>query len=172
MPRLWLSASADAVIRTEARHRRFVETGGPLFGYTDASSRDAVVAIAYGPGPKARHRPRSLTPDPDATDAAIREVHARSRGSFSYIGEWHTHPGGAARPTRRDVDALAAIADELAVDLPAPIAIIVPTAIMRRRIRVRDPGAFRWIPVVGAVQRLDVNLTEDVELFTRGVARS
>src|SRR4051794_14610406 len=106
MPKLWLATSAEAVIRAEARSRRFVETGGPLFGYTDPSSRDSVVAIACGPGPKARHRPRSLAPDPDATDAAIREVHARSRGSFSYIGEWHTHPGGAARPSRRDLAAL------------------------------------------------------------------
>jgi integrative and conjugative element protein (TIGR02256 family) len=139
-----------------------LETGGPLFGYTDPSTRDTVVAIAYGPGPNARHRPRSFAPDPDATDAAIREVHARSRGSYSYIGDWHTHPGGAGRPSRRDADALAAIAAEAEVDLPEPVMVIVPTTILRRHVRVRDPGAFRWIPFVEAIHRLDVTRTGEL----------
>jgi integrative and conjugative element protein (TIGR02256 family) len=168
MPRLWLTRSADATIRDEARHRRFVETGGPLFGYSDPASRDSVVALAYGPGPNARHRPRSLVPDRRATDDAIHEVYARTHGALSYIGDWHTHPGGPRRPSRRDVDALAAIASEPEVDLPAPVAIIVPTVILRRHVRVRDPGAFRWLPAMSAVQRLDVNITDDLELLHEG----
>lgn len=164
MTLLWLATSADAVIRAEARRRRFVETGGPLFGYTDPGSGDAVVAVAYGPGANARHRPHSLAPDRDATDAAIRNVYARSRGALSYVGDWHTHPGGAARPSRRDVRALLTIAAEPAVDLPQPIAIIVPTMITRRRVRVRDPAAYRLILGTGGVQRLNINSTAEAIL--------
>lgn len=164
MARLWIAEGADATIRAEARLRRLVETGGPLFGYSDDDTGDSVVAIAYGPGPRARHRPYSFVPDREATRDAIAEVHETSSGALSYIGEWHTHPGGSARPSRRDVASLATIASEPAVDLPRPIAVIVPTVILRRRVRVRDPSGFRWIPVVEAVEELDLTITGTIAL--------
>ena len=164
MPRLYLSDTADAAIRRHARTRRLVETGGPLFGYVDDRSGDVVVAIAYGPGPGARHRPRSLRPDRAATQAAIREVHERSRGALSYIGDWHTHPGGAARPSGWDLRSLAAIASEQDVDLPEPVALIVSTVVLSRHVRVRDPGAFKWATdsQTTGVEQLEVVFSSDV----------
>jgi integrative and conjugative element protein (TIGR02256 family) len=159
MPRLWLADNAAEAMRAEARTRRVVETGGPLFGYDDRDSGDTVVVAAYGPGPNARHRPRSLVPDRRATQAAIRYVHDRSRGALSYIGEWHTHPGGNSQPSRRDVASLATIAADPGVDVPAPIMIILPTVILRRRVRAKDPAAFRWTPGPDRLKRLDINLT-------------
>jgi integrative and conjugative element protein (TIGR02256 family) len=164
MARLWLSAATDAIFRAEARKRRLVETGGPLFGYTDDGTGDTVVVVAYGPGPAARHRPRSFRPDRDATRAAIREVHKQSSGALAYIGDWHTHPGGSARPSGWDLRALATIASEPPVELPEPIAVIVPTLVLRRRVRVRDPAAFKWVPDLRTVQHLDVSLSADANL--------
>lgn len=171
MPRLWLAENADATMRNEAKTRRLVETGGPLFGYIDPTSSDCVIAIAYGPGPGARHRVRSLIPDRVATQRAIWEVHSRSHGAFSYIGEWHTHPGGTARPSQRYVDTLATIASEPPVDVPEPIMVIVPTVILSRRIGIREPSAYRWLAATGAIQRLDISATKDISPPLGGLRR-
>lgn len=164
MARLWLPVSADDAIRAEAKTRRVVETGGPVFGYFDEGSRDCVVVIACGPGPKARHRPRSLSPDRDATHAAIHEMHARSAGVLSYLGDWHSHPGGHERPSGRDLDSLAVIADDSAVDVPEPVMVIVPTVVLTRRVRVRTVAAYRWNACPRVAERLDVNVTAEVEM--------
>lgn len=163
MSRLWLAESADRTIRQEARKRRLVETGGPLFGYQDESTGDTVVVLAHGPGPKAKHRPFSFVPDRVATQEAIRAVHAQSDGVYSYVGEWHTHPGGSSQPSGRDLRSLAAIASEPQVDLAAPAAIIVPTVILRRRVRVREPAGFRWSASRRVACQLAICVSADAE---------
>ncbi|MBU2811065.1 hypothetical protein HF669_06660 [Acidithiobacillus thiooxidans] len=35
------------------------------------------------------------------------ELATRSRGSVSFVGMWHTHPGGAPDPSPTDQDAMA-----------------------------------------------------------------
>jgi len=156
MSRLWLSDRAEAVIRNEARLRRIVETGGPIFGYLAAYGSDTIVELAFGPGPRARHRPRSLIPDQIATQTAITEVHDKSRGASSYLGEWHTHPGGPALPSLRDTLSVRAIAEDPGVDFSAAVMLIVPTAVLRRRVRVKDPAAFRWCAAAGETVALDL----------------
>jgi integrative and conjugative element protein (TIGR02256 family) len=161
MARLWLAQAADALIRAEARSRRLVETGGPLFGYLDPGSGDSVVVLAYGPGPRARHRPWSIAPDREATQAAVKEVHASSEGALSYIGEWHTHPGGTDRPSRQDLNSIATIASEEGVDVAEPLMMIVPTVVMRRRVRVRTVAAYQWDDQAEAVIRLELTSAGD-----------
>jgi integrative and conjugative element protein (TIGR02256 family) len=120
----------------------------------------SIVALAYGPGPQARHRPWSIAPDRPATQAAIDEVHNQSDGALSYIGEWHTHPGGSERPSRRDLSSIETIANEETVDLAEPLMLIVPTVIMRRRVRVRTVAAYRWRPETHSVGRRQITSRE------------
>jgi integrative and conjugative element protein (TIGR02256 family) len=145
LARLWLSTEARDLIMREAKRRRVLETGGPIFGYQDGGRGDVVVQVAYGPGPKARHRPWSLVPDREATQRAIDEVHERNRGSLEYLGEWHTHPGGRRSPSGGDIRSLERLAADEGVELPAPVMMIVPTAVLRRRVRVRPFGAYRFV---------------------------
>lgn len=158
-PRVWLFPDADRLIRREARARRFVETGGPLFGYFDPESGDAVIVEARGPGPEAKHRPRALIPDLRATQQAMDDVHARSQGAWGYVGEWHTHPGGTASPSQRDIGALAAISDDRDTDLAEPLALIVATIITRPRVQIRSVAAFRWRAESRTAQALVVHGT-------------
>ena len=55
---LWLDEHARALIAHEAAKRPRLETGGALFGYEQDDH--LVVACAYGPGPRAKHRRASF----------------------------------------------------------------------------------------------------------------
>lgn len=130
----------------EIQRRLLVETGGPLFGFQ--SEGEAVVVGAGGPGPKARHRPRSFRPDRDAVDRAIARVHEISEGRYRYVGSWHTHPLGRAHPSRTDAAAARQISQETDVALPRPLLLIHRTIPTRRTFRDRDLRAFWWNPSV------------------------
>lgn len=164
MARMWLAPSADATIRAEARTRRVVETGGPLFGYFDGKPHNCVAVVAGGPGPNACHRPFSFRADRDAIATAIRELHDRSVGVLSYIGEWHSHPGGSTAVSGRDLGALAALAEDGGVDVPEPVMVIVATVVLTRRVRVRTVAAYRWSAPRRIAERLDINVAVGVEM--------
>ena len=94
------SNSAAALISAEARHSADgKETGGILLGH-DTGDRLHVVT-AGGPGPAAQRSPHRFLRDLD---------HARTLADQAYdedgsvwIGEWHTHPSGPARPSPLDL---------------------------------------------------------------------
>ena len=139
---LWLAQTAHNVIVAESRKRRVVETGGPLFGYR--AGEDVVVTRAFGPGPKARHRPRSLVPDHEATQATINAVRNESGGHESYLGEWHTHPLGPARPSGRDATSLVEISKQHGVELHRPVSVIQATKPLFAHLRIGELAAFEW----------------------------
>lgn len=156
--RLWLARESHNLIIRESRKRRIVETGGPLFGYRVED--DVVVTRAFGPGPKARHRPRSLQPDRQATQAAIELMHRESGGRAPYLGDWHTHPLGAARPSGRDIASLEAIAGQKAVDLDRPISIIQATRPLFAHLRIGELRAFEWDAAEARPRELEVQIYE------------
>jgi integrative and conjugative element protein (TIGR02256 family) len=139
---VWLDALARDVLAEEAAKRRFLETGGPLFGYE--SEGDVVVAKLYGPGLGARHRRASFSCEREWIAACIEETFSESDGHWSYVGEWHTHPLGRATPSRQDVQAVARIAEASEVDLPRPTILIQGTKLFRRRVHMDRLAAYRW----------------------------
>lgn len=145
-PVVWLDEEARRRIHAEAARRRFVETGGPLFGF-ESGDQEVVVVAALGPGPRAKHRPRSLIPDREATQAAIRLVHQRAEGRYRYIGSWHSHPLGSATPSRRDVQTAREVAAQLEVDLPRPLILIQATRPRIRLVTVGELGGYHWDPM-------------------------
>jgi integrative and conjugative element protein (TIGR02256 family) len=142
MGRVWLDPSAREAIADEAAKRRLRETGGPLFGYQSAGQ--VVLARALGPGPKARHRRTRLIPDAEHLQRAIDEIHAETEGRLSYIGEWHTHPLGRARPSATDEETAARIAGLRATGLTRPLVLIQSTKILHRHVQMGDLAAFLW----------------------------
>ncbi len=141
---IWLDLVARAQIEREARRHRFLETGGPLFGFDDEDSDEVVIVGAGGPGPRARHRPRSFIPDRNAVDRAIARVHDSSDGRYGFIGSWHTHPFGRPAPSATDVATAWAIAGDAEADLPRPLLLIQATGPLRKTLRDSDLRAFRW----------------------------
>lgn len=146
-----LDTRARAAIAQEAGLRRTRETGGALFGFADGD--DVIVACAYGPGSRARHRRASFEPHRSTTAAIMRAVRQASRSRFRFLGSWHTHPGGLAIPSGRDAATAGEIAADAAVLLPTPLVLIQAT---RRRGRGAQPtelAAWRWDPVARALSR-------------------
>lgn len=146
---VWLDPIARHQIQREASRRRLLETGGPLFGYE--SDEDAVVIGAGGPGSGARHRPRSFRPDHDAVDRAIARVREASEHRYRFLGTWHTHPLGSARPSATDVAGAKSIADEPEVLVPRPLVLIQATRPVRRTFCDRELRAFRWQPNISGL---------------------
>lgn len=157
-----LDSQARTLITTEAERRGTRETGGALFGFED--DRNTVIACAYGPGPRAKHRRASFEPHPATTQLLMDAVRDRSEARYRYLGSWHSHPGGAPSPSGRDVETTARVAGEADVLLPTPLVLIQAT---ERRPKAHVAGelcAWRWEP---GQQRLLPEPIEVIELDER-----
>jgi integrative and conjugative element protein (TIGR02256 family) len=155
LTRVWLNAKARDSIREEARHKRFVETGGPLFGF-EADDGSVVVVRVFGPGPHAKHRPWKYVPDREATQETINRVFAESEGRFDYVGEWHSHPRGRAHPSGGDLKSIFEIASQPAVDLPEPLILIQATKPFHRHVEIGELAAYRWNLILETVIPLEL----------------
>lgn len=140
---VWLDVEARALIEEETLKQRRVETGGALFGYT--TDDDVVIACAYGPGPRARHRRTTFEPHPATTQRLIDAIWSESDARYRYLGSWHSHPGSIPRPSGTDVQTTEAVATEPHVGLAEPVVLIQST---RRgpggRLEIADARAWRW----------------------------
>ncbi len=85
------------------------ETGGLLFGELNETLEIAWITNVGGP-------PRDSTSSLDGfvcgtygTDALCTEYEKRTKGIVRYVGTWHTHPRGIAKPSRTDYQGIAEI---------------------------------------------------------------
>jgi integrative and conjugative element protein (TIGR02256 family) len=159
----WLDSRARAHIEREASRRRLLETGGALFGYE--RDGELVIACASGPGPHAKHRPRRFEPHRPTTAAAMRAVAASSEGRCGYIGSWHTHPCGAAAPSGLDSRTARDLAEQEDLGLPRPLVLIVGTRCRTRPVRVREVRSWRWQPVRGVLEPVELRTCELTERY-------
>jgi integrative and conjugative element protein (TIGR02256 family) len=139
---VWLDDRAAAVIQSEAAARPRLETGGALFGF--GAGEELVVACAYGPGPRAKHRRSSFEPHRQTTDALIRAVWRASDRRYRYLGSWHTHPGGSARPSGTDIHTIESVAKDAAVRLPRPLVLIQATRLSGASVSMAELRAWHW----------------------------
>jgi len=154
MTDLWLPEDAQLLIRSETLDKHFAETGGPLFGYE--RDEQVVVTRAFGPGPRARHRPWIFDPDRAAVQGAIDAVTAESAGAERYIGSWHSHPFGIARPSRLDRRTARRIANDAEVGWPRPIMLIQTTVLRLSGVRPGNLRAYRWDAVDRGLRLLQI----------------
>lgn len=154
-----LDARARALIAAETKIHPRRETGGALFGFMDG--QDVVVACAYGPGPRAKHRRTSFEPHSAATGVLMETVRVESEARYRYLGSWHSHPGGIARPSGRDIATTEEVANEPAVLLPEPLMMIQAS-------RGGDAGelrAWRWDPKAEWLLPCRIEVLELEQLF-------
>lgn len=157
---LWLDADAQADVEAEARTRRIVETGGPLFGFV-SDAGEPVVVKAYGPGPKAKHKRTSFIPDSAETQRLI-DWHYEADG-LGYLGEWHTHPQGEASPSDRDARFLANLAKDPDAGTPAPLALILATRPFHFRVQTKELGAFQLVSPE-RIERLEIAVVAPADM--------
>lgn len=115
-----------AEMEREARACEPEETGGVLLGYRGHDDPLSVrVVQQVGPGPGAVHAPRRFEPDGEWQDARIAEAYERSGRVVTYLGDWHSHPGGSARPSRTDRRTARRIAHTRAARTRRPLMLIL-----------------------------------------------
>jgi integrative and conjugative element protein (TIGR02256 family) len=84
-----------------------VETGGVLFGQIDDFLKVIWVTTAIGPPPDSTASTHGFICGTDGVALINEELVASSRGSVSFVGMWHTHPGSKPDPSPTDRDAMA-----------------------------------------------------------------
>ena len=78
-----------------------------------------------GPGPKALHELTSFVPDYDYQEREIAKRFRSTDGRETYLGDWHTHPGGASYLSKRDCATLSRIADYDEARAPEPLMLLL-----------------------------------------------
>lgn len=147
---VWIADTARATMLREARARPRTETGGGLFGYVAGDA--TVVEHAGIAGGRTRRGPTRLEPDPDDLQAQIDRLIADTDGARYLVGEWHTHPWGRPKLSVTDTTSLRRTAENPAVGLPRPLAIIVVPRPARARPRF---GVHVWDPSQGTAVTTD-----------------
>ena len=112
LPRIWLPVELLSEMSAEADRLAPLETGGVLLGYWGGTTAEPVVTHVLGPGPDAMHSRNQFTPDQEYHIAEIARLYADSGRRLHYLGDWHTHPGGAPALSKRDLKTLRRIAAE------------------------------------------------------------
>ena len=135
---LWLRRAVDVALQQAAAQKDPHETGGVLMGYEQDDS--TVVTTCIGPGPKAIHTRTSFVPDYDYQEREIARVYKESGRVSTYLGDWHTHPGGRLRLSRIDRDTLRRIAAHPPARMARPVMVILAGGEPWRL------GAWRWSP--------------------------
>lgn len=122
---LRLPAAIIADMLREAWRTWPMETGGVLLGSARGAGAD--VGRLLGPGPAAHHDRRSFTPDQKWQTHEVAAAWAADP-TIRYLGDWHTHPYGAARLSADDIAAMRMISASTAAQNPEPFMLVVALA--------------------------------------------
>ena len=102
-----MSAMQGWMRRSERMRGRRDETGGVLFGHFDTYLKVVWIDEVSGPPPDSVQSPSGFVcGTAGVTDMNI-EKESRTRESVSFVGMWHTHPGGMPWPSPTDYGAMA-----------------------------------------------------------------
>ena len=120
---MWLPKELRDEMSMHARIALPNESGGVLMGY-DAGN-GVVVEAVIGPGPRALHEQAGFVPDYEFQQREISRVYETSGRRHTYLGDWHSHPGGRPMLSRKDKRTLRAIAKHRPARAPNPVMVIL-----------------------------------------------
>jgi integrative and conjugative element protein (TIGR02256 family) len=150
---LWLPRSAVEQMREQADARAPLEHGGMLLGWE--SDGQLVVSRLVGAGPHAKASRNSFAADGAWQQVQLERIYAASGRTVTYLGDWHSHPHGSRRPSKRDRETAAGIARHRGSRASEPV-----TLIFHRGVRGWAPypyrltgGRFRKLTVMPYPQR-------------------
>jgi integrative and conjugative element protein (TIGR02256 family) len=103
------------------------ETGGMLVGYrTEHHGRLAIVITGLiDAGPKATRSTAQFVPDGRWQQQQLEDVYEGSGRITTYLGDWHSHPRGRARPSAKDLATFARVAAGPESGTHLPLALIL-----------------------------------------------
>ena len=84
-----------------------------------------VVTDVIGPGPEADHGPTEFDPDQEWQEHQVAEIWTRRSHNVDYLGDWHTHVDGPARPSRIDLAAALKIQSSPEARAPRPLLLVI-----------------------------------------------
>lgn len=114
----------QVLARLGALRARPWEVGGWLLGYWADDCRSLFVTQLT---PPTSGRPWKVTISGDGHRHYFDQAWDASGGDVTFLGDWHTHPGQPATPSRRDRLALAKLATEPDYGTTQPLIAIVQT---------------------------------------------
>lgn len=110
-PTVWIPDEVALSLEREAVRKFPSETGGVLLGFVDPDDIGAIQVLSdVGPGPNAVHLAHRFEPDSGWQAEKIAAEYRHSGRIATYLGDWHSHPLGGARPSRLDRKTARAIA--------------------------------------------------------------
>lgn len=120
------------------------EVGGWLLGWWADDGRSLFVTHATPPA--SRGTPFGVTISGRGHQPLFDAAWDATEGAVTFLGDWHTHPGGPATPSKRDGRAMSDLATDPDFGTPLPIIAII--------------GSGRWPwsrvrPTVGFFIRID-----------------
>jgi integrative and conjugative element protein (TIGR02256 family) len=127
MPDLWVRRHVSEQLR-RLRGRPW-EIGGWLLGYRDTEA----VVITHATPPASRGTPFGVTISGRGHRTLFDRTWSATRGHVTFLGDWHTHPGGPPFPSRRDHAAVADVARDPDFKTRRPVIAIVATPRLPRR---------------------------------------
>jgi integrative and conjugative element protein (TIGR02256 family) len=136
---LWLPESSVEAMVNEARRTAPLESGGVLLGWHDGNGVELTVARVLGPGPQAMHKRTRFSPDDNWQREQIAIAYHESGRTVSYLGDWHSHPGGTDIPSRRDERTARRIARSRSARARHPVMLILSGGA-----EVWHPTAYRY----------------------------
>jgi integrative and conjugative element protein (TIGR02256 family) len=142
------------------------EVGGWLLGYWSEDS--TAVVLTHATPPAVRGTPLGITISGRGHRRRFDDAWAASEGRVTFLGDWHSHPGGAAAPSRTDERAMSQLAEIGDYGTPEPIIAIVATG--RVPCSSTKPAVHFYIRRRnGDVHRLDHREVDELPAGTRRV---
>ena len=117
----WVDAAVIALLLHEAQRALPQESGGVLVGYWVKEWEEVVITTATGPGPAATHQNDRFLPDTAYHEREVARIYAESGRLHSYLGDWHSHPGGQPIASSTDHRTLRKIAESPEARAPRPL---------------------------------------------------
>ena len=122
-PFAWLHRDAAAEMLHQADDAAPLETGGMLLGY--GSRNNAVITSIIGAGPEAAHESHRFEPDWNWQTERLAAAYEAAGRRVTYLGDWHTHPGGSTTISKTDRGTAVTIARHPPARCPRPVIAVV-----------------------------------------------
>jgi integrative and conjugative element protein (TIGR02256 family) len=102
-----------------------IETGGMLLGCLDEATGVVHIDVATAPSPDSRCSAVHFQHGVEGTQEIVDHHCSRTGGLTMFVGMWHTHPGGAARPSPTDEAGMANLVTPVLGGPPRSLMLIV-----------------------------------------------
>jgi integrative and conjugative element protein (TIGR02256 family) len=132
--RVWIPQTVLETIVHQAAAAVPLETGGMLIGYADPDDDTRLEIIGLiDAGPAAVRKRHRFVPDGPWQCAQLAKRYAESGRIHTFIGDWHSHPGGTCTPSWRDRRTAVKVGAHTDSRMPRPLTLITAGTAKRWR---------------------------------------